>query len=90
MILVDKDQKNKSIFSIGDFRHNIAFGDEAQKHSSQVMQVPKSMFGWNDNKRYNQRLKKDSTVIPFDKKMYFQKKNLIKDKWNITEELKQT
>ena len=80
MMLVDKDQKNKSIFSTGDFRHNIPNGEEAMRFSAMVKQTPKSMLGWNDNTVYNPKVKKDSSFIPKYKQKDLEKKNLIINK----------
>ena len=92
MILVDKDQKNKSIFSIGDFRHNIANGEEAKKFSSQVKQEPKNLLAWNDFSVYNPKVSRDTTFIPKYKKIDNEKKenkNLILNKLKtISEEVK--
>lgn len=55
--LVDKDNgskiNNKSIFSIGDFRHNVSFKDDMIKYQEGISEKPKRFFDWDDGKRYN-------------------------------------
>jgi len=50
---------NKSIFSIGDFRHNLVMQEDADYYSSLVSPKPKQMFAWDDGKKFNPKLKKD-------------------------------
>ena len=68
MVLVDKNTNNpkdtlnnpnKSIYSIGDFRHNLVLKEDADKYSSTVSQLPKSFLAWDDGKKFNQKYKKD-------------------------------
>lgn len=67
-MLVDKntnDQKeplknpNKSIYSIGDFRHNLVMKEDADYYSSLVNHKPKRLLAWDDGKKFNPKLKKD-------------------------------
>ena len=55
--LVDKDngsnRNNKSIFSIGDFRHNVSFKDDMIKYQEGISEKPKRFFDWDDVKRYD-------------------------------------
>lgn len=50
---------NKSIYSIGDFRHNMMSKEDADLHSSKVSQYPKQIFSWDDGKKYVPKFKKD-------------------------------
>ena len=70
MIYVDKDinpkrlkpinfNPNKSIFNFGDFRHDVRTQDEANYYGSQVSQMPKKFFDWDDEKKFNPKFKKD-------------------------------
>lgn len=65
MMLVDKtinDKKcndNKSIFSIGDYRHNLAMKQEADLYSSKVSQLPKNFLSWDDGTTFNPKYKRD-------------------------------
>jgi hypothetical protein len=64
MMLVDKNvnctnSENKSVFSIGDYRHNLPYKEDADHHSSKVSQLPKTFFGWNDGTKFNAKYKKD-------------------------------
>ena len=70
MVFVDKDinppknkvlsyDKNKSIFSYGDFRNNVVTKKEHELYDKKVSQVPKKFFDWNDGKKFNPKYKKD-------------------------------
>lgn len=68
MVLVDKNTNNpkdtlnnpnKSVYSIGDYRHNLVLKEDADKYSSTVTQLPKSFLAWDDGKKFNPKLKKD-------------------------------
>jgi hypothetical protein len=69
-MLVDKDinktkfvqNKNKSVFSIGDYRHNLPYKEETEFFGSQVQQIPKQFFSWDNNTIFNPKLKKDKSV----------------------------
>ena len=50
---------NKSIYSLGDFRHNLVLKEDADKFSSTVRHEPKSFLAWDDGKKFNQKYKKD-------------------------------
>ena len=50
---------NKSIYSIGDCRHNMMLKEDSDLHSSKVSQYPKQMFSWDDGKKYVPKFKKD-------------------------------
>lgn len=77
MLLVDKLQMEKSIFSIGDFRHNIFDKELSQKYAASVSKNPKVFFQWDDTKNFDPKLKKDSTFTSkikiADKKFYEEK-----------------
>ena len=49
----------RSIFNIGDFRHNVMTTENAELYGSQVSQMPKIFFDWNDGTKYNPKSKKD-------------------------------
>ena len=68
MVLVDKNinnhndtlnNPNKSIYAIGDYRHNLVMKEDADKYSSTVTQKPKTFLAWDDGKKFNQKWKKD-------------------------------
>jgi hypothetical protein len=40
-----KQKENKSIFSIGDYRHNIFSKEEADLYAKKVSKLPKNFFG---------------------------------------------
>jgi len=88
MILVDKVQKIKSVFSIGDFRHNIVNSEEAKKFMNEVKQVPKNMLGWNDFTVYNPKVKRDTSFVPKYVQKDSEQKNTIINKMKNSLELK--
>ena len=63
MILVDKEANNpnrdvkseKSVFSIGDYRHNLPYKPDADLHMSKVSHKPKEFFIWKDDNMNNNR-----------------------------------
>ena len=68
MALVDKNinnnqdvmnNPNKSVYSIGDFRHNLIMKEDSDYYTSKVSHVPRTMFAWDDGKRFNPKYKKD-------------------------------
>ena len=70
MIFVDKDinppknkvinyDKNRSIFSFGDFRNNVYFKKEQEFYDSKVSHEPKKFFDWDDKKKFVPKYKKD-------------------------------
>ena len=68
-MLVDKNMNDKksinqserkSIFSIGDFRHNLLYKEQADFYSSTVSKLPKNLLAWDDGSVFNPKLKKDS------------------------------
>lgn len=70
-MLVDKnlnDQKSttqfdrKSVFSLGDYRHNLPYKEQADFYSSTVSQLPKSFLSWQDDTVFNPKYKKDVEV----------------------------
>jgi hypothetical protein len=70
MILVDKSFKNrnkeinneKSVFSIGDFRHNLVFKTDSDVNMSKVSKNPKEFFKWNDDREFNPKYKHDKIL----------------------------
>ena len=56
--IIDYD-KNKSIFSYGDFRNNVVTKPEHIYYDSKVSQAPKKFFDWNDNTKFSPKFKKD-------------------------------
>ena len=70
MVFVDKDinppknikidyEKNRSVFSYGDFRNNVVTKKEHEYYDKKVSQTPKKFFDWDDKKRFNPKYKKD-------------------------------
>jgi hypothetical protein len=66
--LVDKDinnridtlnNPNKSIFNIGDYRHNLVLKEDADVYSNNVNQKPKQFLAWDDGKKFNEKIKRD-------------------------------
>ena len=49
--LAENDQPQKSIFSLGAFRHNVAFADQAAEGQSspRLAMKPTNMFEWKEN-----------------------------------------
>ena len=67
-MLVDKNKNyptdplnnpNKSIFSIGDYRHNLVLKEDTEKYTSLVGHKPKEFLAWDDGKKFNQKYAKD-------------------------------
>ncbi len=64
-VLVDKninDKKYKdqrSVFSIGDYRHNLIYKNDSEFFASQVSQQPKNFLSWDDGAKFNPKYKKD-------------------------------
>lgn len=67
-MLVDKNTNNpkdtlnnpnKSIYSIGDYRHNLVLKEDADKFANTVTQMPKAFLAWDDGKKFNTKYKKD-------------------------------
>ena len=44
--LVDKQQPERSVFSIGDYRHNVITAEEAARHMQTVSSQPKNLLEW--------------------------------------------
>ena len=70
IILVDKDNNakkfgqneynpNRSVFNLNDFRHNLITKKEANYYGSQVSQLSRKFFEWDDGKKFNPKYKKD-------------------------------
>lgn len=70
MVFVDKElnpkkikvidyDKNKSIFSYGDFRNNVVTKAQHIYYDSKVSQVPKRFLSWDDKTKFNPKFKKD-------------------------------
>ena len=49
----------KSVFSLGDFRHNIRIKSNVSFYGNQISQKPKQFFDWDDGKKFNPKFKKD-------------------------------
>lgn len=49
MILVDEEQPGKSIFSIGDFRHDIRTMEEVNLYNQMALNQPKEYFAWKED-----------------------------------------
>jgi hypothetical protein len=65
-IFNEKKKKNhsdtKSVFSIGDYRHNLIFKNEADSYSSKVNQMPKQFFDWDNGLKFNPKYKRDKIM----------------------------
>ena len=70
MVFVDKElnpkkirpinyDKNKSIFSYGDFRNNVVTKPEHIYYDSKVSKSPKKFFDWDDKTKFNPKFKRD-------------------------------
>ena len=65
VLLVDKNlnpkltKNNRSIFNLGDFRHNVIFDEERKIFDNLVNKNPKKFFDWDDGTRFNPKYKKD-------------------------------
>ncbi len=55
----NKKNPNNSIFSIGDYNHNIMTLSQLNFYGAQVRHTPKTFFDWDDGKRYIPKYKKD-------------------------------
>ena len=51
--------KNRSVFSYGDFRNNVVTKEQHEYYDKKVSQLPKKFFDWDDKKRFNPKYKKD-------------------------------
>jgi len=49
MILVQENQPEKSLFSLGDFRHDIRTSDEVTAFNQMAMAKPKNFFEWKED-----------------------------------------
>jgi hypothetical protein len=70
MLLIDKNLvpkitnksvllKQKSIFNLSDFRHNVRSEEERKYNDNLVSQKPKKFFDWDDGKVFDPKIKKD-------------------------------
>ena len=70
MLLVDKNLnptitnrsallKQRSIFNLNDFKHNVMFEDERKYNDNLVSQKPRKFFDWDDCTIYNPKTKRD-------------------------------
>jgi hypothetical protein len=68
-MLVDRDQFNKSIFNIGDFRHNVTTREVADMYTANISKSPKEFMTWRENERlFNPRFKTDVNLEKIEKK----------------------
>lgn len=49
VLTVEKDQPQRSVFSIGDFRHNVVTAEEAIKYSKSVSNKPYRLIEWKED-----------------------------------------
>ena len=49
VFLVEKEQPKKSVFSLGDFRHNVSTAEEAKIYSSNLVDYPSRLFEWKED-----------------------------------------
>ena len=70
LLYVDKDlnplgfkplkyNKNKSVFSYGDFRNNVLTKKQCEYYDSRVSQLPKRFFNRDDGIKFNPKFKRD-------------------------------
>ncbi len=63
-MLVDKERKvnnvksDKSVFAIGDYRHNLPYKPQSDYHMSKVDQNPKQFLGWNSDTNFKPKIKR--------------------------------
>ena len=50
---------NRSIFSIGDYRHNVRSVNEVSKYQEGLNKEPKRFFDWDDGKQYDPKKTRD-------------------------------
>lgn len=50
---------NRTVFSLGDFRHNVISKEQRLYNDSKVNQKPLRFFDWDDGKKFNPKTKKD-------------------------------
>lgn len=55
----DKVDETRSIFHIGDFRHNLPTEALARKYDTKISQKPRLFFEWNDGTKFDPKYKKD-------------------------------
>ena len=48
MILVEDSQPEKSLYSLGDFRHDVRTLDEVQRFNQDAHARPKNFFEWKE------------------------------------------
>ena len=67
-LLIDKDSNsNKSVFSLGDCRHNVNTKEDADSYSANISQNPKKFNPWTNTEIYNPKFKRDVEQIKIDK-----------------------
>ena len=49
VFLFEKEQTPKSVFSYGDFRHNVSTAEEAKQYSSGLLQSPSRLIEWKED-----------------------------------------
>lgn len=49
MILVQDNQPEKSLFSLGDFRHDLRTTDEVNTYNQTAVAQPKNFFEWKED-----------------------------------------
>lgn len=56
---LSNNPSNRSIFSIGDYRHNLAFEHECEENQLNISNEPKKFFDWDDKRDYDNKKKRD-------------------------------
>lgn len=49
VLVMEKDQPQRSVFSIGDFRHNVVTSEEAVKYAQNVSNKPCRLIEWKED-----------------------------------------
>jgi hypothetical protein len=68
MVLVDKNINdknnldNKSVFSIGDYRHNLNYKYQVDLYSTGINKKPKQFFDWDDGIKFNPKSNKNKSI----------------------------
>lgn len=60
VILTEKNQPVKSVFSLGDFRHNVMTSEEAKKNLTGLAEIPNRLIQWPEDSK-KQRFDKPVT-----------------------------
>jgi hypothetical protein len=53
------NENGRSIFCLGDFRHNLNFKSEAETYQKGLSTQPKRLLAWDDGTIFNPKTKRD-------------------------------